>query len=332
MKRSNWSLFLFVGVLLVAVLAVSCGTRTAEAPQPEAAPSATSTTQTGAHSPMVFAVIGDYGMDDENERAVAGLVASWNPEFVLTTGDDYYSPAGGSGTARYDESTGAYYGAWLKDISTTGSRYPAGTASVNAFFPTLGNHDYSDAAPALDTYLEYFTLPGEGFTSTSGNERYYDFVNGPVHFFALNSNPEEPDGTDNNSIQARWLESQLAASTSRWNIVYDHHPPFSSDAKHGSSGYMEWPFSEWGADAVISGHAHAYERIQRNGIVYFVNGLGGAARYGFAAPVTGSALRYRDNWGAQKVTVSDTELSFDFYDVAGSLVDSYHLPIPRPSD
>ena len=38
---------------------------------------------------------------------------------------------------------------------------------------------------------------------------------------------------------------------------------------------MQWPFAAWGADAVLSGHAHAYERIERDGIVYFVNGLGG---------------------------------------------------------
>ena len=70
---------------------------------------------------------------------------------------------------------------------------------------------------------------------------------------------------------------------------------------------MQWPFAEWGADAVLSGHAHTYERVERDGIVYFVNGLGGAARYGFGEPVEGSRARYRDDWGAQKVTVTDTE-------------------------
>ena len=67
---------------------------------------------------------------------------------------------------------------------------------------------------------------------------------------------------------------------------------------------MQWPFATWGADVVISGHAHTYERIVRDGIVYFVNGLGGASRYDFATPVTGSVARYSANWGAQKVTVS----------------------------
>ena len=62
---------------------------------------------------------------------------------------------------------------------------------------------------------------------------------------------------------------------------------------------MQWPFAQWGADAVMSGHAHDYERIVRDGIVYFVNGLGGASRYSFGTPVTGSAVRYNAEGGAQ---------------------------------
>ena len=266
---------------------------------------------------MTFAVIGDYGMDDEHELAVAELVASWNPAYIITTGDDYYRPAGGRGTGRYDESTGAYYARWLADITTTGTRAPAGEATENAFFPALGNHDYSDAVPALDTYLTYFALPGAGFTNSSGNERYYDFVQGPVHFFVLNSNDAEPDGISATSKQAEWLKRGLTASTSRFNVVVDHHPPYSSDEQHGSTPGMQWPFAKWGADVVLSGHAHTYERIERDGIVYFVNGLGGAARYGFGKPVKGSRARFQGNWGAQRVTVTGTEMTFEFFDADG---------------
>ena len=222
-------------------------------------------------------MIGDYGVGDKNELAVAKLVSSQNPDFVVTAGDNYYREAGGRGTSKYDKSAGAYYGAWMKDVPAGGSGQAAGTAAINGFFPILGNHDYTDATPSLETYLDYFTLPGTGFTNTSGNERYYDFVQGPVHFFVLNSNPQEPDGTSATSKQAQWLQTQLAASTSPWNIVFAHHPPYSSDNVHGSTPRMQWPFAAWGADAVISGHVHTYERLVRDGTVYFVNGLGGEA-------------------------------------------------------
>lgn len=273
-----------------------------------------------------FAVIGDYGRDNADQAAVAALVSSWDPAFIIAVGDGYYARAGGRGTARYDESTGAYFCRWLAGITTTGQRCPSGLATVNAFFPAMGNHDYSDARPSPDTYLDYFDLPGRGSDSTSGNERFYDFVKGPIHFFVLNSNEQEPTGTSRTSAQAQWLEAQLAASTSQWNIVYDHHPPYSSDDDHGSTTKLQWPFAEWGADAVISGHAHTYERIMRDGIVYFVNGLGGSPRYDFTTPVAGSASRYNANWGAQKVTVTPTTLTFEFYDVTGALIDSHSVP------
>jgi tartrate-resistant acid phosphatase type 5 len=347
-RQAFWALSLLL--LVVTVAAVACsgggpvsGTGTsAQSPGTTTAPattaataataatpnsSAPSTTATAASAPVAtFAVIGDYGMDNENEAAVAKLVASWNPAYILATGDDYYSPAGGTGTGKYDESTGAYYGSWLKDITTTGTRLPKGLATVNAFFPCLGNHDYTDATPAPKTYLTYFHLPGAGFANSSGNERYYDFVEGPIHFFVLNSNEQEPDGTTSTSKQAQWLKARLAVSTSTWNIVYDHHPPYSSDLVHGSDKNLQWPFAAWGADAVLSGHAHAYERILRDGIVYFVNGLGGAPRYIFGLPVTGSQVRYNSDWGAQKVTVTADALTFEFFSAGGRLIDTYAVP------
>jgi hypothetical protein len=291
-------------------------------------PGASSAVPRAATPPTTFAVIGDYGVNDQHELGVARLVASWLPAFVITTGDNYYSEAGGTGTGRYDESVGAYYGNWMKDISTTGKRFPVGKAPVNAFFPTLGNHDYTDATPGPETYLTYFTLPGAGFADSSGNERYYDFVEGPVHFFVLNSNPEEPDGTSSTSIQAQWLQRQLAASKSPWNVVYDHHPPYSSDSRHGPTAYMQWPFAAWGADAVLSGHVHSYERILADGIVYFVNGMGGEQDlYTFGTPVPGSMVRYGADWGAQKVVATDTSLTFEFYNIAGVLIDRYQVPL-----
>jgi len=88
---------------------------------------------------------------------------------------------------------------------------------------------------------------------------------------------------------------------------------------------MRWPFSEWGADVVISGHSHTYERIMRHDIVYFVNGLGGRKRYEFGGPVKGSESRYNANWGAQRVTATEDELEFEFYSISGRLKDRHRI-------
>src|SRR6185369_16739457 len=156
--------------------------------------------------------------------------------------------------------------------------YGAGAAQ-NRFWPSLGNHDWMTAS--AQPYLNYFALPN--------NERYYDFVKGDVHFFVIDSDPAETDGTSSTSTQGNWLKNKLAASSSKWKVVYFHHAPYCSDQMHGSTTYMQWPFKTWGADIVLSGHAHIYERIITDGFPYIVNGLGGESIYSFiSTPVPGS--------------------------------------------
>lgn len=282
-----------------------------------------------AETPVTFAVIGDYGMNNAAELAVSNLVKGWTPAYVIATGDDYYSAAGGTGTGKYDISTGKYYCPYLAGAAS-GSNCTGNVAVANAFFPVLGNHDYSDAGAGTDTvYRDYFNLPGSGFANTSGNERYYDFVSGPIHFFMLNSNTAETAGTAYTSTQALWLKAQLAASASAWNIVVFHHPPYSSDGSHGNTAYMQWPFTDWGADVVLSGHAHTYERLSVSGTPYIVNGLGGAGIYSFGTPVNLSGVtsvyRFNGTWGAQKATATSTTLTMSFIDVNGVQRDTFTL-------
>jgi hypothetical protein len=282
---------------------------------PTATPTATATraptpTPTPPRS-IRFAVIGDYGDAGQPEFDVASRVKSWNPDFIITTGDNNY-PDGAANTI--DTNIGQYYHEFISPY--TGS-YGAG-ATTNRFFPLPGNHDWN--TPDLRPYLDYFTLPG--------NERYYDFVQGPVHFFAIDSDGQEPDGNSSKSKQAVWLQTQLAASTSPWNLVYMHHPPYSSGATHGSTKVMQWPYQAWGADAVLAGHEHIYERIVLNGFPYFVDGLGGKSIYTFGEPVAGSQVRYNGDDGAMLVEASASHITFQFITRTSEVIDTYTLGGP----
>ena len=259
-------------------------------------------------SSVHFAVIGDYGSAGKEELDVANQVKSWNPEFIVTVGDNNYSDGSAS---TIDANIGQYYHDFISPY--TGS-YGAG-AATNRFFPVLGNHDWNttNAQP----YLNYFSLPG--------NERYYDIVQGPVHFFMLDSDSNEPDGVKSTSIQATWLKNSLSASSSPWNIVLLHHAPFSSSAHHGSNTTLQWPYEAWGADAVLAGHDHTYERITKGAIPYFVNGLGGKSIYSFGTPIAGSQLRYNGNYGAMLVDATDAYINFKFITRSGTVIDSYVL-------
>lgn len=257
-----------------------------------------------------FAVIGDYGNGGANEMAVATLVKNWKPAFILTTGDNNY-PRGQAETidanigAAYHEYIGPYFG-----------HFGCG-ADRNRFFPSLGNHDW--IADGAGPYLDYFTLPG--------NERYYDAVWGDVHVFALDSDPQEPDGVDVTSAQAAWLKRALAASTARWKVVYMHHPPYSS-GPHGSNVSQRWPFKEWGADLVLAGHDHIYERLTVDGLTYVVNGLGGATFYALRAPLPESQVRFNQSAGALFIDADAHALHARFVTADGRLIDEWAQPPP----
>ena len=257
--------------------------------------------------PLVFAVISDYGWAGQPEADVATLVKGWSPAFIVTSGDNNQSDDG----SLIDINIGQYYSDFIYPY--TGSYGGGGTE--NRFFPAMGNHDWNGANGA--SYLDYFSLPG--------NERYYSFVRGRVEFFILDSDDREPDGTTWTSLQAAWLQNGLAASTAPWQIVVLHHAPYSSGLLHGSSITMQqWPFAAWGADAVLAGHDHDYERLTVDGIPYFVNGLGGRSIRGFVdPPLPESQVRYNNNYGAMRVEARPESLVFEFISRSGNVHDRF---------
>jgi len=261
-----------------------------------------------------FASIGDYGDAGSNELAVANLVKSWNPDFLITLGDNNY-PDGEASTI--DENIGQYYHQYIYPY--VGSY--GGGSDVNRFFPSLGNHDWHISPP--QPYYDYFELPN--------NERYYDFVWGDVHFFVLDSDTDEPDGVSENSVQGQWLQNALSTSISTWRVVYFHHAPYSSSSGHGSQEYMQWSFKEWGATAVLAGHDHTYQRLIVDDLLYFVNGLGGKSRSGFNPPIQGSIVRYNEKYGAMLMTANESQIKFSFFSVDSELIDFYEIINPLPA-
>ena len=260
-----------------------------------------------------FAVIGDFGDDGKYEADVAAMVHRWDVDLVVTTGDNNY-PDGEASSI--DANIGQYYADFIHPYR---GAYGPG-ASVNRFFPTLGNHDWR--VESLQPHHDYFTLPG--------NERYYDFEWGPVHFFIIDSDDHEPDGITKDSVQAAWFKKTISQSTTSWKLVFMHHPPFSSSLTYNDDEAMQWPYAAWGADAVLAGHAHLYERLSFDGIPYFVNGLGGRwlsipKIHYFGDQDERSLVRYNQDYGAQLVTVDDACINFSFYSRNGEMIDSYTI-------
>ena len=255
-----------------------------------------------------FAVIGDYGSGSPKERDVALMIDSWKPDFIATLGDNNY-PDGAAETI--DQNIGRFFHAYISPYK--GIYGPGATA--NRFFPIPGHRDW-DSPSGLQPYLDYFELPG--------NERYYDLVWGPVHFFMRDTDEREPDGASATSIQGRWLERKLAESKAPWKLVFAHHAPYTSH-RVPDVEYMRWPFKAWGADAVLSGFYHVYERLLVDGLPYIVNGSGGLWVSDFGEIDAHSQFRYREDFGALLVDATDTRITFRFVTRNGRIVDEYFL-------
>ena len=263
-----------------------------------------------------IAAIGDLGAYGQGDLDVAALVSGLGFDAVVTSGDNRY-------INRYDDALGSNYSDYIGNYQ---GEYGPGSA-VNRFFPTIGNHDY-DPPTGIEEYFSYFDLPGSTVVSPNdpGNERYYDVVIGPVHFFMLNSDSREPDGRSSGSVQGQWLESALASSTAPWKVVIAHNPPYSSGPSQlGSTPTLQWPYELWGADAVIAGHRHHYERILKDGFPYFVVGTGGAPLSSVGAIEPDSEFVYDTDFGVLSIDACATRLSFEFISVSGGTLDTHSL-------
>lgn len=252
---------------------------------------------------LYFAVIGDYGKEDRDVSRVASMVRSWEPDFITTVGDNIY---GYESFKTVDDCIGQYFRRFLSPYN---GEYGE-DSGVNRFYPILGNHDWEsvevdEQGNCIGPYFDFFP----------DREPYYTFQQGPVRFFMLDSYRKQPAGNTPLSKQAMWLRDQLAQSDATWNLVYLHHSPYSSGTMHGSHPHLQWPFAQWGADAVLSGHNHTYERIEHDGIMYFVNGLGGTSQHALHKPrVAGSQAGATGTFGAQLIAVNEELITFQFFD------------------
>jgi predicted phosphodiesterase len=269
---------------------------------------------------VVFAVIGDYGYHSNNEKKVAELIKSWNPDLIITTGDNNYF-AGDFSTLNRNISS--FYSDYIYNFDAPDKYQCNGSAfneKINRFFPSPGNHD-DNKKEHLIPYLNFFTLPGK--------ELNYSFIWGPIHFFSLNSLPD--DITD----QKEWLKEQLANLKSEFNIVYFHHSPY-SPGKHGNNEKMQWNFQEMGADVVLTGHDHLYARVENKGekgFYYLVNGAGGCSLYScdgnILDPNQFSVFCYDNNYGAIRGKATSDQLILEFFSISDNTVPIDRIVIKR---
>lgn len=184
--------------------------------------------------------------------------------------------------------------------------------------PAPGNHEYKTSA--AHPYFEYF-----GENAGPAGRGYYSYDVGSWHIVSLNSNISARAG----SAQVRWLREDLATHPAKCTLAYWHHPVFSS-GKHGNDARMRevWRvLYEFGADVVVNGHDHIYERFapqtpagvldEGKGIREFIVGTGGKSLYRFGTIRANSQVRANSAFGVLKLTLYPTRYAWEFIPVAG---------------
>jgi hypothetical protein len=251
----------------------------------------------GRAARFTFAVVGDFGSGTSDETAVASLIESWHPDFVLTVGDNAY-PLGSRE---------------LLDRDIFGPYAPVMRES--AWFPALGNHDVKadDGRPELEAF------------HSLGHERWYRFTWGTAAVVVLDSDTS----VGPRSPQLRFARRALARR-SCFRFAAWHHPPWEPRGRPLSPGLRRniVPLVEKdGVQVVFVGHLHAYARSRRHhGVVYVAVGTGGAALDNDARKLTiPSARIVQGHFGALRVDVAGRKARFRYETVDGKVRDSFRL-------
>jgi hypothetical protein len=236
-----------------------------------------------------------------------------------------------------DEATANLLDTIAGTVATLGDNaYDSGTTSeyTNCYGPTWGRHK-ARTMPAPGNH-EYNTANATGyyayFDAAAGDpsKGYYSYDLGAWHIIVINSNCSAIGGCGAGSAQEQWLRADLAANPRTCTLAYWHHPRFSSGTTHGNQAFMQpiWQaLYDFGADVVLSGHEHNYERFalqdpagnaDPRGIREFVVGTGGRSHYGFVStPIANSEVEDAVTYGVLKLTLHATSYDWQFVPVAG---------------
>ena len=264
----------------------------------------TAATATGGSDPTIAAA-GDVACDSStagattcHQAATADLLAAGNFAAVLGLGDLQY-PSGA--LADFN----AYY-------DPTWGRVKAKT------YPTPGNHEYQTSGAA--GYFSYF-----GDRAGPTGRGYYSFDLGSWHLVSLNSEVSTAVG----SAQETWLKADLAANSRPCTLAYWHKPLFSS-GPHGNNSSVKplWDaLYAAGAEVVLAGHDHDYERFApqtssgsadaTRGIREFVVGTGGKEHYAISSTKPNSQVHNTDTFGVLKLTLHPDSYDWRFLPEAG---------------
>ncbi len=184
--------------------------------------------------------------------------------------------------------------------------------------PSPGNHDY--LTENASGYYDYF-----GAIAGPDRRGYYSYDIAGWHIVSLNSNID----AEESSAQIKWLREDLLSHPARCTIAYWHHPLFTS-GRRGNNLKMKaaWQMlQKSGAEIILSGHDHHYERFapqdaegvhnEKQGLRELLVGTGGVGLTPPDVARTNSEVRDSSTHGVIKLALYDNAYRWEFVPVAG---------------
>jgi len=290
-----------------AASASSPGSPSGAASPSGSAPSPSTGPLPGPSEDVVLVGAGDIADCSLRDDSATAQLVERLPGYVFTAGDDAYP----SGTAQQFQD--CYAPTWGRFLDRT-------------ILPAPGNHDWETDKAA--GYLGYF-----GARANPKGTTWYSMDLGAWHVIVLDSECAKVGGCGTDSPQVRWLRDDLAASNARCTLAIWHKPRWSS-GEHGEDRAMG-PFWDAlyaaGADVVVNGHDHDYERFapQRpsgaldrdRGIREFVVGTGGAELRPLAGHAANSEVAVGKIAGVIQLTLQPGGYAWTFHSVTGEVSD-----------
>jgi hypothetical protein len=191
--------------------------------------------------------------------------------------------------------------------------------------PTIGNHEYLSGYPG---YFEYF-----GAAAGPARRGYYSFDLGTWHLISLDANCSQVGGCGARSPEVAWLRRDLRRHPAACTLAYWHQPHFSSGQHGNDDGGRNPTGAFWdslfaaGADVVLNGHEHDYERFApqtpagrpdpRRGIREFIVGTGGRSHYRFKDIQPNSEVRNDRTFGVLLLTLRSASYRWRFVSIPG---------------
>ncbi len=251
------------------------------------------------------------------QLATSDLAMSLHPDALLALGDNAYE---------------------LGSLSEYQTMYAPSWGRLDQIVhPVPGNHEYGYTGSAVQPtggagYFQYFgpVSHPQDPSCTSSCTSWYSYDIGTWHLIALDSQCGVVGGCNPGNPQYQWLLNDLQTHSNSCTLAYWHIPLFSSSQDHQPDMVSIYRLLyDKGADVVLNGHAHFYERFApqdsagnadaARGIRELLVGTGGRSFFAVrATPSANSETRIANTFGVLQMTLHPGSYDWSFVPVPGS--------------